>query len=63
VDYVSDRFLFGSMQDWVGQLEESGEYQMGRVRVVHFYVQSSEGGSPYLCQLRTVSVGPCCNKH
>jgi hypothetical protein len=26
---------------------------MGRVRVVCFYIQSSEGGSPYLCRLRT----------
>jgi hypothetical protein len=63
VDYVSDRFLVGSMQDWVGQLGESGEYRMGRVREVYFHVRSSEGDSPCLCQLRTVPVGPCCNKH
>jgi hypothetical protein len=37
----------------VGQLWKSGEYQMGRVRVVCFHVQSSEGGSSRLCQLRT----------
>jgi hypothetical protein len=30
VDYVSDGFLVGSMQDRMGQLGESGEYQMGR---------------------------------
>jgi hypothetical protein len=45
VDYVRDR-IRGSMRDWVGQLEESGEYQMGRLRVFYFHVQSSEGGSP-----------------
>jgi hypothetical protein len=33
----------------VGQLEESGEYWMGRLRVVYFHIQSSEGGSPRLC--------------
>jgi hypothetical protein len=63
VDYVSDGFLVAFMQDRAGQLGESGEYWMGRVRVVCFHVQSSEGGSPRLCQLRTVSVGPCCKKH
>jgi hypothetical protein len=26
---------------------------MGRVRVVYFYIRSSECGSPRLCQLRT----------
>jgi hypothetical protein len=63
VDYVSDRFLVGSMRDRAGQLGESGEYWMGRVRVVCFHVPSSEGGSPRLCQLRTASVRPYCNKH
>jgi hypothetical protein len=63
VDYVSHRFLVGSMRDWVGQLGESGEYRMGRVREVYLHVRSSEGGSPCLCQLRTASVEPCCNKH
>jgi hypothetical protein len=29
VDYVSDGFFVGSMQDRAGQLGESGEYQMG----------------------------------
>jgi hypothetical protein len=46
VDYVSDGFLVGSMRDRAGQLEECGEYQMGRVRVVYFHVRSFEGGSP-----------------
>jgi hypothetical protein len=62
VDYVIIGFLVGSMRDRAGQLGESGEYWMGTVRVVYFHVQSSEGGSPCLCQLRTASVGPCCNK-
>jgi hypothetical protein len=31
---------------------------MGMVRVVYFHIQSSEGGSPRLCRLRTASVGP-----
>jgi hypothetical protein len=31
---------------------------MARVRVVCFYIQSSEGGSPHLCQLRTDHLGP-----
>jgi hypothetical protein len=35
--------------DRARQLGESGEYHMGRLRVVCFYVQSSEGGSPRLC--------------
>jgi hypothetical protein len=43
----------------VGQLEESGEYRMGRVRVVCFHVRSSKGGSRRLYQLMTTSVGPC----
>jgi hypothetical protein len=30
VDYVSDGFLVGSMQDWAEQLGESGEYRMRR---------------------------------
>jgi hypothetical protein len=32
---------------------------MGRVRVVYFHVWSSECGSPHLCRLGTMSVGPC----
>jgi hypothetical protein len=46
------------MWDRVRQLGESGEYQMGRVRVVYFHIRSSEGASPRLCLLRTESVGP-----
>jgi hypothetical protein len=63
VDYVSDRFLVGSMWDRAGQLGESGEYRMGMVRVICFHFQSSEGGSPRLCRLRIASVGSHCNKH
>jgi hypothetical protein len=37
----------------MGQLGESGEYRMGRLRVVYFHIRSSEGGSPRLCRLRT----------
>jgi hypothetical protein len=36
----------------VGQLGESEEYQTERLRVVYFYIRSSEGGSPRLCRLR-----------
>jgi hypothetical protein len=42
----------------MGQLGESGKYRMGRVRVVCFHVQSSEGGSPRLCQLWTDHLAP-----
>jgi hypothetical protein len=31
---------------------------MGRVRVVYFHIQSSEGGSPCLCRLRTDRLTP-----
>jgi hypothetical protein len=31
---------------------------VGRLRVVYFYVWSSEGGSPHLCQLRTTCLAP-----
>jgi hypothetical protein len=37
VDYVSDR-ICNSMWDQAGQLGESGEYRMGRVRVVCFHI-------------------------
>jgi hypothetical protein len=36
-----------------GQLGESGEYRMGSLRVICFYIRSSESGSPRLCRLRT----------
>jgi hypothetical protein len=42
----------------VGQLGESGEYWMGKVRVVCFYIQSFEGGSPHLCRLSTDLLAP-----
>jgi hypothetical protein len=42
----------------VGQLGKSVEYWMGRVRVVCFHVRSSEGGSPFLCRLRTDRLAP-----
>jgi hypothetical protein len=58
VDYVSDRFLIGFMPDWVGKLGESGEYRMGRSESGPHDIQSFKGGSPCLCRLRTVSVGP-----
>jgi hypothetical protein len=42
----------------MGQLGESGEYQTGILRVVCFHIQSSEGGSPRLCRLRTDRLVP-----
>jgi hypothetical protein len=63
VDYVIDGFLVGSMRDRVGQLGEIGEYRMGMNESGLFSYSSYEGGSPRLCQLRTVSVGTCFNKH
>jgi hypothetical protein len=42
----------------VGQLGESGEYWLGRLRVVCFYVQRFEGGSLRLCPLRTDRLVP-----
>jgi hypothetical protein len=43
------------MRDQAGQLEESGEYRMGRVTVVYFHIRSSEGDSPHLCRLPSPS--------
>jgi hypothetical protein len=43
-----------------GKVENSG--WEGRW-VLCSHVPSSEGGSLHLCRLRTMSVGPCCNKH
>jgi hypothetical protein len=48
VVYASDR-ICSFMWDRAGQLGESEEYRTD--------------GSPHLCRLRTMSVGPCCNKH
>jgi hypothetical protein len=46
------------VRDWVGQLGESGEYWMGRSESELHDIRSSDGGSPRLCRLRTVSVVP-----
>jgi hypothetical protein len=46
------------MRDRAGQLGESGEYRMGSSESGLHDIQSSEGGSPRLCRLRTMSVGP-----
>jgi hypothetical protein len=46
------------MCDRAGQLGESREYRMGRMRVIYFHIWSSEGGSPHLCQLRTNRLAP-----
>jgi hypothetical protein len=40
----------GTIWNPVGQFGESGEYQMGRVRVADFHIWSFEGGSPRLSQ-------------
>jgi hypothetical protein len=40
--------------DWAGQIGESGEYWMGRSESGPHDIRSSEGGSPRLCQLRTM---------
>jgi hypothetical protein len=42
----------------VGQLGESGEYHMRRSESGPYDIQSSDGGSPHLCRLRTTSVVP-----
>jgi hypothetical protein len=42
----------------VGQLGESGEYQMGRSESDLFLYSLLQSGSPHLCRLRTMSVGP-----
>jgi hypothetical protein len=57
VVYVSDRFV-ALIQDRAGQLGESGEYRVGRVRVVCFHIEISEVGSPCLCRLRTDCMAP-----
>jgi hypothetical protein len=43
--------------DRVGQLGESGEYWMGRLRVVWIVNLEIQGGSPRLCRLRPASIG------
>jgi hypothetical protein len=54
---VSDR-IYSLLCDRAGQLWKSGEYRMGRLRVVCFHIQSFEGGSPHLCRLRTDRLTP-----
>jgi hypothetical protein len=36
----------GIIEDWVGQLGESGEYWMRRLRVVRIINSELQGGSP-----------------
>jgi hypothetical protein len=49
--------LVGIIGDRVEQLGESGEYWMGRSRVVWIVNLELQGGSPRLCRLRPASVG------
>jgi hypothetical protein len=49
--------LVGIIVDWAGQLGESGEYWMGRLRVVWIVNSELQCGSPHLCRLRPASVG------
>jgi hypothetical protein len=51
-------FLVGSIRDRVGQLGESGKYQMRRSENGLFSYSELQGGSPRLCRLRIVSVRP-----
>jgi hypothetical protein len=48
----------GIIGDRAGQLVESGEYWMGRLRVVWIVNSELQGGSPRLCQLSPTSVDP-----
>ena len=49
--------LVGIIRDRVRQLGESGEYWMGRLRVVWVINSVLQGGSPRLHRLRSASVG------
>jgi hypothetical protein len=49
--------LDGIIGDQVGQLGESGEYWMGRMRVVWIINWKLQGGSPRQCRLMPVSIG------
>jgi hypothetical protein len=49
--------LVGIIRDRAGQLGESGEYWMGRLRVVWIINSKLQGGSPHLCQLMPTSIG------
>jgi hypothetical protein len=44
--------LVGIIGDRVGQLGESGEYWMGRLKVAWIENLELQGGSPRLCRLR-----------
>jgi hypothetical protein len=46
-------WIVSQIWDQAGQLEETGEYRMGMVRVVCFHIRSSGGGSTHLSRLRT----------
>jgi hypothetical protein len=46
------------LRDRTRQLGESGEYWMGRSESGPHDIQSSEGGSPRQCRLRTALVVP-----
>jgi hypothetical protein len=48
--------LVGTIGDQEGQLGQSGEYWMGRLRVVWIINSELQGGSPRLCRLRPASV-------
>jgi hypothetical protein len=59
VDYVSERILWHNLRP---SRATRGKYRIldGKGESgLFFYIQSSEGGSPCLCRLRTVSVEPC----
>jgi hypothetical protein len=49
--------LDGIVGDRVGQLGKSGEYNMGRLRVVWIINSELQDGSPLLCRLRRALVG------
>jgi hypothetical protein len=49
--------LVGIIGDRMGQLGESGEYWMGRLRVVWIINSELQGGNPHLCRLKLASVG------
>jgi hypothetical protein len=57
VNYVSDGFLLSSTRPG-GATRESGEYWMEMSESWPHDIQSSEGGSPCLCRLKTALVVP-----
>jgi hypothetical protein len=56
--YVSDRIV-APIWDRARQLWESGEYRMGGMRVICFYIRNFKGSSPCLCRLTAMSVETC----